>query len=412
MRIAILTQYFPPEPAIKLSALVRHLVLAGHDVEVLTSLPNLPHGKLYSGYKYGFLQKEELLGAAVLRAFVWPYRGRSTWKRVVHLASFAMSASLCCWRLKPFDLLYVYHPPLTICVPALLTARLFRVPMLYDVQDMWPEAGLAAGAIREGVLYSIMARVARFIYDRASHITVIAPEFKELIAEGGIARDKISVIPNWTDEESFSPMPSMGMRSRYGLPEEAFIVMYAGNFGSSHGVSTIVEAAQMLRNDSRILFVFSGGGAEYERTFKTCESLDLPNVRFLGYIQERAELPSLYACADVMLIHVRKSPSGAVSLPSRVLAYMACARPILACCEGAPRNLVETAACGVGCEPENPAQMVEKIVDTMKNCTILPELGTNGRCYYLENLSQAKTMKSLVALLESLSSEACEATTA
>src|SRR5579863_1892714 len=131
MNIAILTQYFPPEPAIKLSSLVRELTAAGHDVQVLTSLPNLPHGKLYPGYRYGFCQKEEFLGSVVLRAFVWPYRGRSTWKRILHFATFAASASLCLWRLKRFDLLYVYHPPLTISIPALLISAVFNVPMLY-----------------------------------------------------------------------------------------------------------------------------------------------------------------------------------------------------------------------------------------------------------------------------------------
>ena len=119
--------------------------------------------------------------------------------------------------------------------------------------------------------------------------------------------------------------------SRYGLPRDAFVVMYA-ELGSSQAVGTLVEAAQLLRDESRIVFALSGSGAEYERTCKTCESLALPNVILLGYIQQRSELPYLYSCADVMLVHIRRSPSGAVSLPSRILAYMACARPILACC--------------------------------------------------------------------------------
>jgi glycosyltransferase involved in cell wall biosynthesis len=407
MRIVILTQYFPPEPAIKLSAIVRHLVAAGHEVQVLTSLPNLPQGKLYAGYKYAFIQREELLGATILRTFVWPYRGRSTWKRVVHLASFALSASLCCWRLKRFDLLYVYHPPLTISIPALITTKIFRAPMLYDVQDIWPEAGLAAGAIKQGILYSIMSKIARFVYDCASHITVIAPEFKDLIAQQGIVSRKISVIPNWTDEDCFEPKIPTGVRSRYGLPEDAFIVMYAGNFGSSHGVGTLVEAAQLLRNESRIVFALSGSGAEYDRTCKTCESLALPNVILLGYIQQRSELPYLYSCADVMLVHIRRSPSGAVSLPSRILAYMACARPILACCEGAPRRLIETACCGMGCEPESPERMAALIVKAMRSRAILQELGTNGCRYYREHFSETETMEKLMALMESLVPPSC-----
>lgn len=402
MRILFLTQYFPPEPAMKLSAVVRHLVSEGHHVEVLTSLPNLPQGKLYAGYHFTLAMREERFGAGVLRTFVWPYRGRTTWKRVVHLASFALSASVCCWPLGRFDLLYVYHPPLTICLPALLLSAVRKVPMLYDVQDLWPEAGVAAGAIRPGALYSLMRRCAKLTYDHARHITVIAPEFKEIIEDQGVPPAKISVIPNWTDERCFIPFTSAVVRARYSLLERSFVVMYAGNFGSSHGVDVIVEAARRLKDNPEIVFAFSGSGAEYQRIEALCAESGLQNVRFLGYIESHGELPHLYSCADLMLVHIRKSPSGAVSLPSRIMAYMACAKPILACCEGAPRTLVETAACGIGCEPENPALMADMIVKASHDRAALPDMGASGRRYYLKHLSEAETLKKLSSLLDSL----------
>jgi glycosyltransferase involved in cell wall biosynthesis len=402
VRIAILSQYFPPEPAIKLSVVVPYLAAAGHDVQVLTSLPNLPHGKIYPGYRYCAAMREKLLGADVLRTFVWPYRGRTVWKRALHLISFSLSACIFGWQLRRFDLLYVYHPPLTICAPALLLAAVRGAPMLYDVQDLWPEAGLAAGAIERGVLYSLMVKCAGFTYARARHITVIAPEFKTILADGGVPPAKISVIPNWTDEQCFRPVPSTGVRARYGLPEDSFVVMYAGNFGSSHGFGVILEAAQRLQTNRDIVFAVSGSGAEYERSVELCNAMALTNVKFLGYVQSRADLPYLYAGADVMIVHLRRSPSGAVSLPSRLMAYMACGRPILACCEGAPRNLVEKAACGFGCEPENPARMADLIVNAKMNRENLPNMGASGRRYYLENFSEAGTLRKLSGLLDSL----------
>jgi glycosyltransferase involved in cell wall biosynthesis len=274
--------------------------------------------------------------------------------------------------------------------------------MLYDVQDLWPEAGLAAGAIERGVLYSLMTKCAGFTYRRARHVTVLAPEFKTILAEGGVPPDKISVIPNWTDEGCFSPVPSTGVRAQYGLPEKPFVVMYAGNFGSSHGFSVILEAARLLEVDRDMLFAVSGSGAEYQQSVDLCNTMGLTNVKFLGYVERRTDLPYLYACADLMIVHLRRSPSGAVSLPSRLMAYMACGRPILACCEGAPRNLVERAACGIGCEPENPAAMAAAIVDAKVNRENLPAMGANGRRHYMEHFSEAETLRDLTALIEVL----------
>lgn len=403
MRIAFLTQYFDPEPAIKLTALVQRLVTEGHEVEVLTSLPNLPRGRLYEGYRLTSLMHDDRLGATVLRTFVWPYRGRVIWKRIMHLASFALSACIYCWRLREFDLLYVYHPPLTISIPAMLLSVKRRKPMLYDVQDLWPQAGLAAGAIRHGMLYRLINKWAKFIYKKADHITVIAPEFKATLVAAGVPAEKITVIPNWTDECCFEPKPPADSRGRFGIPEEVFVVMYAGNFGSSHGVGTILEAAGLLQDRDDIFFVFSGSGAEYNQCIKWADNAMLPNVRFLGYLEQRSDLPWLYACADIMLVHLRRSPSGAVSVPSRLLAYMACARPVLACCEGAPLNLVQAAGCGIACEPENPSTLAAAIACASEDRSSLREMGAKGRLYYNQTLSARQTTERLMFLIRSLS---------
>ena len=405
MRIAILSQYFDPEPAIKLTALVGRLVAEGHEVEVLTSLPNLPHGILYDGYRSRPLMRDDRLGATVFRAFVWPYRGRNPLKRIIHLTSFALSASVFCWRLRRYDLLYVYHPPITISIPAGLLSVLRRRPMLYDVQDLWPQAGVAAGAIRQGALFRFMDIWAKFIYRSSAHITVIAPEFKSTLTDLGVLAEKITVIPNWTDEECFKPAPADGCRAQFGIPEGPFVAMYAGNFGSSHGVDTILDAARLLRDRQDVLFIFSGSGAEYERSAKSAVDAGLANVKFLGYIERRSDLPKLYAAADIMLVHLRKSPVGAVSVPSRLLAYMACGRPILVCSQGAPRNLVEAAGCGLPCEPEDSARLVTAIVSAIKQREELDEMGARGRRYYLRHLSETQTLDKVMSLLNSITNE-------
>jgi len=402
MRIAILSQYFDPEPScIKLSTLVKRLVSAGHDVQVLTSLPNLPLGKLYKGYHYTFWHRETRMGASVTRAFVWPYRGNRLIKRFVHFLSFMVSVTICGLTLKPFDLLYVYHPPLTIVFPALVLSWVYRVRFLYDVQDLWPEAGIAAGAIRPGLLTRIMHKIAGLAYSRAKHLTVIAPEFKEVLADLGTPSNKISVIPNWTDEVCYYPRPAAGVRERYGLPEGVFLVMYAGNFGSSHGVGCVLESAKLLRNNPGIAFAFLGSGAEYPHLRHLAAEMGLPNVHFLGYIDSNDEMPYLFSAADIMVVHLRGSTSGAVSLPSRMASYMACARPILVASRGAPKNLVEAAGCGLTCEPDDPEALAAAILAVSRRSD-LAALGASGRRYYFEHLCEQISSDRLVRLIEQL----------
>ena len=162
MNVAIFSQYFDPEPLTRLRSLVRGLIEAGHRVQVLTAIPNWPHGRYYAGFRPTLLLEEERLGAWVIRTYVWPYGGKTLWKRFLNYSSFALSANWGARRLDPFDLVYVYHPPLTISLPAFLAAKRYQVPLVYDVQDLWPEAGLAAGAESPGLRDRLLSAWARW----------------------------------------------------------------------------------------------------------------------------------------------------------------------------------------------------------------------------------------------------------
>ena len=399
MRIAILTQYFDPEPIPKMNSLVRHLATAGHSIQVLTAIPNWPAGKYHPGYRRALVTEEQRLGARVLRTYVWPYQGRSTWKRFLNYGSFMLSAWWGAQRLNRFDVLYVYHPPLTISLPAYLLARRWNVPFIYDVQDIWPEAGLAANAVKPGLLYRFMLGWARWAYRRAACITVIAPEFADVLVKQGAMPDRIRVVPNWADDTLYCPRAPDGARAQWGLPDTAFVVMYAGNFGSTHGVNRILEAAAQLNDRSDIVFVFAGAGPEYHAMLQLKEALALKHVQFVGYIQPE-NMPALLAAADMMVIHLRQSASGAVSLPSRMLAYMASAKPMLVASAGAPRALVEQYECGVACEPENPSAIAEHIRQLAAQPDRLRQLGRNGRQHYLAEFAEEVVVRHLLELIE------------
>jgi len=399
MRVRILTQYYDPEPATRLISLARQLTAAGHAVEVLTAIPNFPAGEYYEGYGGSLIREEQRRGVRVVRTYVWPYHGHVTYKRLMNYGTFAVSSLLGARRLAAFDVLYVYHPPLTISAPAYLLARQQNVPFILDVQDIWPEAGVAAGVIGHGRMYRLMTAWAHWAYKQAAHITVLSPEFVELLAQQGVPREKISVIPNWADEDIYYPRPAGDARARMGVPPHAFLVMYAGNMGSTHGVEYLLQAAELLRDRADIQFVFVGIGPEYQRMVMLKDQLRLENVRFLGYVQP-VDMPGLLADADIMLVHLCRSDTGAVSLPSRMLAYMACGRPMLVASEGAPQALVEQAQCGLTCAPENPQAIAAALTQLANHPAALQELGQNGRQHYLNQYREEIVLAGLVDLIE------------
>lgn len=398
MRVGILTQYYWPEPVTRLDGLVRGLLAAGDEVEVLTALPSWPHGAYYEGYTRKTIYEEHHKGARIIRTYCWPYRGSTTWKRLTNYGSFMVSSHWGARRLEALDVLYVYHPPLTISVPAVTISKAKNVPFIYDVEDIWPEAGLAADALQTGMLYRLMARWARWAYAHAAHITVLAPPFADTLSEQGVPRDKISVLPNWADDAIYAPLDDAETRSRLGLTKDDFVVMYAGNMGSTHGVEVILDAADRLRDETAIVFYMVGTGPEFNDLVYRKEQLGLDRVYFLGY-QEPKKMPPLLAAADILVVHLKRSPSGAVSLPSRIPAYMACARPILVAAEGAPRLIVEQAGCGMGCAPEDAEAMANAILWARSDRATLANMASRGRTAYLANFSESAVVPRLVDMV-------------
>jgi colanic acid biosynthesis glycosyl transferase WcaI len=398
MRVGILTQYYWPEPVTRLRGLVRGLLEAGDEVEVLTALPSWPHGTYYEGYTRQLVCEEHHDGTRIIRTYCWPYRGRVMWKRLTNYGSFMISAHWGARRLGAMDVLYVYHPPLTISLPAVSISWAKKAPFIYDVEDIWPEAGVAANALKPGVFYRLMERWAQWAYSRAAHITVLAPPFVDILAGQGVPPSKISVMPNWADDSIYVPANGAETRTQLGLTDGDFVVMYAGNMGSTHGVEVILEAASHLRNQSTIVFLMVGTGPEYDKLVQKKEQLGLDRVRFLGYHEPR-EMPPLLAAADLLIVHLKKSTSGAVSLPSRIPAYMACARPILVAADGAPRQVIEEVGCGFTCNPDDGRAMANAILIASSDRARLAVMGRRGREAYLAHFSESSVVSRLVGIV-------------
>ena len=365
MKVLILSQHYPPEPITRLKDLTRHLVARGHRVSVVTTYPSYPLGRVYEGYRLGLRSRQGEMGVRVTRVFALPYRGVEKGKRMLSYLSFAASAftlGLLPRSLpgrKP-DVVYAYHPPLTTGLAAAIYIMLARVPFVYDVQDLWPEAIVAAGFLREGSrLHKAICLVESFVYRRASLIIVISEGMRRNLLGKGVPARKIRVISNWGDPSVYSPSDEGSLRAQLGW-QDRFVVMVAGNIGLTHGLETVIEAAGRLRDNSQVLFVFVGSGAAKPGLVRQVESLGLRNVTFIDQVPQE-EAARLINAADVMLVHLKSQSGGEFSVPHRIFSYMLCGKPIIAVAAGGTADLVQSSGCGWVCPPSDPDALAEVI---------------------------------------------------
>jgi len=214
-RILVLSIYHDPEPIPKTGELARELHRRGHDVTVVTAFPHYPSGDLYPGYRLALWRWETRDGIRILRTFIFPYHGTRGSLRILNYLSWMMSSIQAAWLAPACDVMYVWHPPLTVGVSAWIIARLKRVRYVYDVQDLWPESALASRLLRPGALVNALHRLADWVYARAPRILVVSEAAKEEIRRRGVDPAKISVAPHWIDTTPFARATFRDIRAEF-----------------------------------------------------------------------------------------------------------------------------------------------------------------------------------------------------
>ncbi len=361
MRVLILSQWYLPEPAYLMQELAQTLQSMGHSVTVLTGFPNYPSGQVYPGYRIKLYQREELAGVPIIRVPLYPEHSHSGIKRALNYISFALSSSLmgACLARRP-DVIFVYHPPLTVGIPAWVLSRVWRVPFVYQVQDMWPETLDATGMLKGKRMLAWIGSFAKWVYRRSNAICVISPGFRENLISKGVSPEKIHTISNWVDTESYHPVvPDDAFARELGLAGK-FNVIYAGNIGEAQGLETVLDAAERLRDVDNIQFVLVGDGVALARLIQSAKERHLTNVVFPGRFKAGV-MPSLYAIADVLLLHLKDDPLFRITIPHKLFTYMACGRPVLAAILGDAADIVRHAAAGICCIPGNAQALADAV---------------------------------------------------
>ncbi len=401
MRVLTLSQWYIPEPDIKIHLLAQDLAARGHQVTSITGFPNYPQGRIYPGYRQRFWQWERKDGMRVLRLPLYPDHSRSKVHRTLNYLSFAASAALLGPALcGPADVMWVYHPPLTVGIPAWWIGLLRRVPFIYEIQDMWPETMAATRMISNGLVVDWLGKLAKFVYQRAAAITVISPGFKQNLIAKGVPSEKIHVISNWADEEIYRPVsPDLTLADRHKL-RGRFNVIYGGNLGAAQAMGNVLAAAALLRDLPEVQFVLIGDGVDEAALRRQATEQGLDNVHFVGR-QPVERMPYFFALADVLLIHLRRDPLFEITIPGKTIAYLACGRPILGVVAGDAADVVQDAGAGLICPPEDPAALAQAVRDLFAMPAEQREaMGQAGRRAFLENYTRQVLVDRYEALFQ------------
>ncbi len=383
MRILLVSQYFWPEE-FRINDLVQGLVARGHDITVLTGLPNYPSGRFASGFGWAGPYSGAYAGAAVVRVPLLPRRSGGGVALVLNYLSFAFSSCL----LGPFrcrgsfDAILVYQPsPVTVGIPARLLGWLKRAPVLFWVQDLWPESLSATGAVRSPVVLGRVGALVRWIYRGCARVLVQSESFVTPVREAGVDPARIRYFPN-SAEILYRPLPYRGPWFGPDLPE-GFRVMFAGNVGAAQSFDTILAAAERLKRHSRIHWLIVGDGRMASWVSEEIAKRGLTDsVHLLGR-HPVDSMPSWFAQADVMLVALRRAPVFSMTIPAKLQSYMACGRPVIAALDGEGVRVIAMSGAGIAVPADDPAALAAAVLN-LSNVSgeELAAMGARGREYF------------------------------
>ena len=407
MEILIVTQYFWPE-SFPINDLVLGLRERNHRITVLAGIPNYPEGRFFSGYGLFKNRKQDYHGIKIFRVPLVP-RGRGGGVRLVlNYCSFALCASI----LAPFlcrstyDLIFVYEPsPITVGLPALALKRLKSAPILFWMQDLWPESLSATGALKSKRILKMIGGLVRFIYRGCDRILIQSRAFSPQVESLGVNPERIFYYPN-SAENFYQPLQLDADAPERSLMPSGFRVMFAGNIGAAQDFATILKAAENLKGYQDIHWVIVGDGRMRPWVETQVQRRGLKgNIHLLGRHPVQT-MPRYFALADVLLVTLRKDPIFELTIPSKVQPYLACARPVIAALDGEGSRIIREAKAGATCPTENPRALSEAVLKIYSMPKKKREaMGLRGRDYFEKHFERTMLLDRLEKWMQELLEE-------
>lgn len=380
--ILFFTPYYPPEVGAaqtRISETAVRLVKRGHQVTVLTTLPNYPLGKVPAEYRSRAQRRQVRDGVSIVRVWSYISPNKGFLRRILAQLSFGCLAPFFGLRAigKP-DVIVVESPPLFDAIGGRLLARIMRCPYVFTVADIWPESAVQLGVLRNRLLIRLAEWLEWSTYRRAGAIWSVTAGIRQTLIERGLPEQQVFLLPNGVDTEKFHPRSQTEARAELGW-EPGFTLVYAGTIGLAHGLNTLLDAAEQLKSYSDIRLVLVGEGAAKDELVADVQRRQLTNVTFLN-AQPHDRMPFIISAADACLVSLRKVPLFEGALPSKMYEAMACARPIVLAVDGEARQLIaEQAGAALYVEPESAKALAQAILRLRDQPELAQHLGERGR---------------------------------
>jgi glycosyltransferase involved in cell wall biosynthesis len=336
-------------------------------------------------------------GIRVLRCWLYAVPNRGIGRRGLDHLSFMVTALLFGLpRLGQVDVVIASSPTLFSAAAAWLIARLRGVPFVLEVRDLWPEAMVSLGLMRPGLVVRALEKLARFLYRQAAQIVVVTEAFADRLVEQGVPRTKVAVIVNGADTQLFSPATDGApTRAELGL-DGRFVVAYIGSHGLSHALSVVLDAAAAQPD---VTYLLVGDGADRDRLLAERDRRQLANVVMRPSVG-KAEVPGLYAAADVCLVPLRDVPLFDAFIPSKLFEVLAAGRPIIGAVRGEARQILERSGGALLVEPERPDQLVTAVERLRAEPDLRATLSREGRAFAEHHYSREALAARYLELLQ------------
>lgn len=418
MKILFLTHYFPPEgnaPASRVGALTKKWVAEGHEVTVVTGVPNVPDGVVYPGYS-NKLCSDEMTDEGVRLIRVWtllaPNKGMAL--RILNFVSYMVMSVLRCIFLPKPDVVIATSPQF-FCGWAGIFAKYWfllsrpfskKARFVLEIRDIWPESIQAVGAMNGGRAIKVLEKMELWMYAAADHIVTVGKGYHGRLAEKGVPLEKMSIVMNGVDKEVLEAAVSdeeiRAIREECGVGDR-FVCSYIGTIGMASGLDIYLRAGKLLKSMGRddIWLMAVGDGAVRAELEQQADAEGLDNVLFVGR-KPKQQMPLFLAASDVSFIHLKKTPLFATVIPSKIFEAMGMKRPILIGVDGEASSLVAAGGAGISMEPENAQQLVDQLTKLADDPALRESFGESGRAFVAENFDREQLAMDYLGVLSKL----------
>ncbi len=409
MHILYLHQYFATRKGMtgtRSYEFARHLVGKGHRVTMMTSGLANRQFAVAGGSQYAEFEADGIHVLAIAAAYNDPQLGTnmSGWRRMLKFYQFARLAARIGRGLAKPDVVFATHTPLTIGLAGLALGRHFDVPFVFEVRDLWPEALVNVGALKNPVGIWWLQRMASKIYAGAEHIVALSPGMKEGIVRTGTADEKVTVIPNGSDLDLFRPdIDGSAQRERLGLGDR-FAAVYFGAMGLANGLDYVIEGARILseRGKDQIVLVLHGSGGKRAKLQKMTSDLKLTNVVFSDLVPDKSELAQIVAACDVCMAIYRAAKEHTWS-PNKMFDALAAGKPVLINVPGWLGETIEGHNCGRSLDPHSPQALADALEELAADPKLCRQMGSSARVLAEREFARDKLADRLeTVLLETL----------